>query len=124
MALSIAATWGVASVAAAITFTIGAMIVVVLARHRHRRLMPSPSGLTRGLSTYHRIHLSADGSNYAHIPLPGTQLRRSTHLPYRVVYEGWAELPSQDSIGLPPMAVMPEQQRADPDLAQPKRLRG
>jgi len=123
MALSIAATWGVASVAAAITFTVGAMIVVVLARHRHRQLMPSPSGLTRGLSTYHRTHLSADGLNYAHIPLPRARLRRSTHLPYGVVSEGWADLPSQDSISLPPMAVMPEQQRADPELAQAKKRR-
>jgi hypothetical protein len=123
MALSIAATWGVASVTAAITFTIGAVIVVVLVRHRHRQLMPSPSGLTRGLSTYHRTHLSADGSNYAHIPLPRTRLRRSTHLPYGVVSEGWTDLPSQDSIGLPPMAVIAEQLHTDPELAQPKRRR-
>jgi hypothetical protein len=99
------------------------MIVVVLVRHRHRQLMPSPSSLTRGLSTYHRTHLSADGSNYAHIPLPRARLRRSTHLPYGVVSEGWADLPSQDSIDFPPMAVMPEQQRADPELAQAKRRR-
>jgi hypothetical protein len=123
MALSIAATWGVALVTAAITFTIGAVIVVVIVRHRHRQLMPSPPGLTRGLSTYHRTHLSADASNYAHIPLPRTRLRRSTHLPHGVISEGWTDLPSQDSISLPPMAVISEQRHADPELAQPKRRR-
>jgi hypothetical protein len=123
MALSIAATWGVASVAAAITFTIGVVIVVVFARYRHRQLMPSPTSLTRGLSTYHRTHLSADGSNYTHIPLPRTRLRRSIHLPPGVASEGWVDLPSQDSIDLPPMAVVLEQQRVDLQLAQPKRYR-
>jgi hypothetical protein len=85
--------------------------------------MPSASGLASGLSTYHRTHLSVDGTNYAHISPPRTRLRRSAHLPYGVVSEGWADLPSQESIGRPSMAVILEQQGGEPELAQPKRRR-
>ena len=123
MALSVGAIWGVASVAAAITFALGTVLVVVLVRRGHRRIRAPASGIERGLSTLHRPHLSVDGSNYAHIAPPRTRLRRSTHLPYGVVSEGWADLHSQESIGRPPMAVILEQQGAEPQLAQPKRLR-
>ena len=120
MVLSVGAAWGVASVAAAITFAIGTIIVVVLLRRRHRQLWTRTRGLTRGLSTCHRTHLSVDGSNYAHVAPPRTRLRRSTHLPYGVVSEGWADLTSQESIGRLPTAVILEQQGLGLELGQRK----
>ena len=85
--------------------------------------MPPASGLTRGLSTYHRTRLSLDGTNYAQIPPPRTRLRRSAHLPYGMVSEGWADLTSRESIRRPAMAAMIDQQGGEPSLAQPKRRR-
>lgn len=123
MALSVGSTWGVASLAAAITFATGTVIVIFFVRRRHRRLMLQASGLSRGLSTYHRTHLSADATNYAHIPRPRTRLRRSAHVPYSAVSEGWANLPSQESVGRPPIAVLHEQQGREPELARLRRRR-
>lgn len=123
MALSVGGTWGVASVAAAIIFAIGTVIIIFFVRRRHRRLILHASGLSRGLSTYHRTHLSVDGTNYAHIPPPRTRLRRSAYLPYGVVSEGWADLSSHESIARPPVAVLLDQQGIEPELAQPTRRR-
>ena len=123
MALSVGGAWGVASVVAAITFAIGTVIVVFFVRRRHHRLMLQTSGLSRGLSTYHRARLSADPTNYAHISPPRTQLRRSAQLPFGAVSTDWANLPSQESIGRPSVAVLLEQQGIEPEFAQPKRRR-
>ena len=123
MALSVGATWGITSGAAAITFAIGTIVVIVLVRRRHRQLIAPARGLARGLSTFHRNHLSVDGSNYEHVAPPRTLLRRSTHLPYGVISEGWTDHPSHESIGRPLTAVIFERQGAEAELAQPKRLR-
>src|SRR2546423_4119940 len=120
MALSVGATLGVASMAAAITFAIGTIVVVVLMRRRHRQLKAQARALTRELSPYRRTQLSVDSSNYAHVAAPRIRLRRSTHLPYGAVSEGWTNLPSQESIGRPPMALILERQGLEPELARQK----
>lgn len=122
MALSVGATWVVASVAAAVTFAVGTTIVVLFVRRRHRRLTPSATELARRLSAYHPSDLGMDDTNYLDIPPPTTtRLRRSTQLPGGVVQEGWADLPSHQSIRFPPLASRLQHQGIGLEWAQPKR---
>ena len=104
-------------------FGVGAVSVVLYERRRHQRLMRASAGISRGLSTYHRAHLSVDGNNYAQIPEPQTSLRRSVYLPYGVVSEGWVTIPSQESLATRQMSAIPEQPEEESAAPHQKRRR-
>lgn len=76
------------------------LVLALRARDRRRR---SKEEVARQFSSGQRVRLSVGSNNYSHVPEPRTNLRRSTHLQYGVVSEGWASVPSQDN--LPPRQV-------------------
>jgi hypothetical protein len=96
----------------------GSILAVWFLRYRDQKR--TRATLTRGLSTYHRAHLSIDGSNYSHIQQPRARLRRSGHLPYGVVSEGWTEVPSQESLRPQQMASIEELPESDEMVPPPK----
>jgi hypothetical protein len=97
----------------------GSILAVWFLRYRDQKR--TRATLTRGLSTYHRAHLSIDGSDYSHIQQPRAPLRRSGHLPYGVVSEGWTEVPSQESLRPQQMASIEELPESDEIVPPPKR---
>ena len=108
---------------ATFAFVVGAVTVVLWERRRHQRATRLGNDLSRSMSTYHRTRLSVDGNNYSHVAPPRTSLRRSAHLPYGVVSEGWADLPSQESLSRQQMAAINERDGEEEEQPQPKRRR-
>lgn len=102
----------------------GSMFAVWLLRYRDQKR--TQAALTRGLSTYHRAHLSIDGSNYYHIQRPRAPLRRSGQLPYGVVSEVWRETPSQENLRphqITSTQELPESDKMVPHSKRRKNLR-
>jgi hypothetical protein len=94
------------STLAVILITFGASIVfflvvsapTVLLLRAYDRRRRNEQETTRDISAVQRVRLSVGSSNYSHVPEPRTNLRRSAHLPYGVVSEGWASIPSQERL--------------------------
>lgn len=104
----------------------GSILAVWFLRLRNRRGTHLTSSVRRGLSTYHRAHLSIDGSDYSHIQPPRTSVRRSGQRPYGMVTErseNWTEVPSQESLRPQQMASIEEQPEIDEMIPIPKRRR-
>lgn len=122
--LSIVAVIGICvAVSLSFLFT-GYILAVWFLRLRDRRRTHLTSSLRRGLSTYHRAHLSIDGSDYSHIQQPRTSVRRSGQRPYGIVTERserWIEVPSQESLRPQQMTSIEEQPEIDEMI--PKRWR-
>ncbi|ERF75863.1 hypothetical protein EPUS_01229 [Endocarpon pusillum Z07020] len=78
-------------------FVGGAVSIILILRANDRRRR-SKEEVARQFSAGQRGRLSVGSTNYSHVTEPRTNLRRSTHLPYGVVSEGWAAIPSQESI--------------------------
>lgn len=77
-------------------FTLALPLVFFL-RVQHRRLL-NRGDLTEQFNSARRVRLSVGSTNYGNVPQPRTHLRRSTHLPYGVVSEGWAAVPIQETL--------------------------
>ena len=111
-------------VAVSVSFLLtGSVLAVWFLRIRDRKRSHLTSSVRRGLSTYHRAHLSIDGSNYSHIQQPRASLRRSVQRPYGIVTERWTEVPSEESLGPQQMASIEEQPEVDETVPAPKRRR-
>lgn len=122
--LSTVAVIGICVAVSVSFFFTGSILAVWLLRLRERRRTRSTSSLGRRLSTYHRAHLSIDGSNYSHIQQPGTSMRRSGQRPYGIVTERserWSAVPSQESLRPHQMTSIEEQPEIDEMVPAPKR---
>ena len=109
-------------VAVSVSFLLtGSVLAVWFLRIRDKRRAHLTSSVRRGLSTYHRAHLSIDGTNYSHIQQPRASLRRSVQRPYGIVTEAWAEVPSQESLSPQQMSSIEEQPEIDESVPAPKR---
>jgi hypothetical protein len=78
-------------------FVAGAVSVVLLLRANDRKRQ-SKEEVARQLCASQRDRLSVGSTNYAHVPEPRATLRKSTHVPYGLVTEGWASIPSRESV--------------------------
>ncbi len=76
---------------------IGAISIVLVLRANDRRSRLKEE-VARQFTAGQRGRLSVSSSDYSHVQEPRRNLRRSTHLPYGVVSEGWAPIPSQESL--------------------------
>lgn len=93
------------------------IILVLRAKDRQRR---SKEEVARQFSATQRGRLSVGSSNYSHVPEPRANLRRSTHLRYGVVSEGWAAIPSQESLARYQKTLVNNQPGAAGTLTQQK----
>lgn len=88
----------VIAVGSSLSFFIIVAISMVLFLRANDRQRRNKEEVTRQFSAGQRGRLSVGSSNYSHVSEPRTNLRRSTHLPYGVLSEGWAAIPSQESL--------------------------
>jgi hypothetical protein len=94
--LSIAAVILTAAAGSAVFFVIGGTSVYLRLRVRDRRRQNEE--FATQLRSGQGVRLSFSSRNYSHVPELRTNLRRSTHLLYGIISEGWAPVPSQESL--------------------------
>ena len=97
-----------------------AIILVLRANDRKRR---SKEEVARQLNAGQRSRLTVGSSNYSHVREPRTNLRKSTHLPYGVVSQGWVEIPSQESLAPYPKSLANDRPEAAGSQTPQKRRR-
>jgi hypothetical protein len=83
---------------ASVSFFIVVAVSLILFLRADDRKRRREEEVARQFGAGQRGRLSVGSSNYSYVPEPRTNLRRSTHLPYGVVSEGWAAIPSQESL--------------------------
>lgn len=86
------------AVGSSVTFFIGAALSIILFLRASDRKRRNKDDAARQFSAGQRGRLSVGSANYSNVPQPRANLRRSTHLPYGVVSEGWAAIPSQETL--------------------------
>jgi hypothetical protein len=78
-------------------FVAGAVSVILLLRANDRKRQRKEE-VARQFCASQRGRLSVGSTNYSHVPEPRANLRKSSHLPYGLVREGWAAIPSRESV--------------------------
>jgi hypothetical protein len=86
------------AVGASVSFFIGAALSIILVLRANDRKRRNQEEVARQFGAGQRGRLSVGSSNYSHVIEPRASLRRSTHLPYGVVPESWAAIPSQETL--------------------------
>jgi hypothetical protein len=86
------------AIGASVSFFTGAAVSIILVLRANDRKRRNGEEVARQISTGQRGRLSVGSSNYSHVIEPRANLRRSTHLPYGVVSESWAAIPSQETL--------------------------
>lgn len=86
------------AVGSSVTFFIGTALSIILILRANDRKRRNKDDAARQFIAGQRGRLSLGSANYSNVPEPRANLRRSTHLPYGVVSEGWASIPSQETL--------------------------
>ena len=109
--------------AGAVSFFLIAAVSIVLILRTRDRCRQNEEVVARQVSSGQRVRLSVGSSNYPQIPEPKTNLRRSTHLPYGIVSEHRAAIPSQGTLAQNQTILINDRPRAAGARSHQKRRR-